>query len=146
AAFLLFGLCIAYNGFQVLFILNNIVTEINQVDIMKAIVWKSDFGDKLKSGVHFRLCPVEHIVCLIPGKKVSCAAKRIASVAIEGMPVRTGKFQVVFHWFPEDVLIAIVPSESKRVGRVRSLVLNLSNARKKFFVTCNDCHVLFCYK
>src|SRR5690606_37706940 len=78
-----------------------------------AIVWKSDFGDKLKSGVHFRLCPVEHIVCLIPGKKVSCAAKRIASVAIEGMPVRTGKFQVVFHWFPEDVLIAIVPSEAR---------------------------------
>jgi hypothetical protein len=61
-------------------------------------------------------------------------AKWISTIAAEGMPVSSGKTQVVFQFFSGNDPFCVVPSEGKRVVAFSSLKFNVSYSFKEFVI------------
>src|SRR5690242_3398023 len=100
---------------------------------MKAIIWYSHFGDKFKCGIHFILCSLYRVVFFIPLENMSAFPKRIRPIIYKRMPIRTCKFEKVFHGLSCNFFIFIIPAKSQGVIAFKAFIFDLGNFLKKFF-------------
>ncbi|MNI30406.1 hypothetical protein D3C73_842530 [compost metagenome] len=128
---------------QSFFVFQHIIRVIHQVYIMKTVVWNIHFTDKFKSSIHLIFCTCDRVITLIPGESVGWPAKWIGSVTIEGMPIGTGKFKILFHRFTCNDLFWVVITKSKWIFTFLSFKFDLYDPFKKLFLSFNNIHFIW---
>ena len=81
---------------------------------------------------HIRLhLGAAHIILGMPGANEGLAAKRIAALPGEAVPIGNGKAQMILHPFAHDHFIGVVVAEGHGVGAVRTFIFDGRDAVEK---------------
>src|SRR5690606_32738443 len=107
---LLFG--IFHDGLHSAFVFFYVFAFIDQIDIMKAVIRRTDFSDEFKSRIHFIFGTLQGILRLIPLMHHRTWAEGITACSTEGMPVGDGEAKMLLHSFACYDFILIIKFES----------------------------------
>ncbi len=107
----------------------------SHINIMEAVVWSTNFGDKFKGCIHFILHRSMALLPVSPGEKLGTRSKGIFTCSAEGMPVSNGKTHVFFHGFSCNHFVLIIEFKSQRIIRIPAFKLDLPDSREILFFT-----------
>ncbi len=102
---------------------------------MKAIVGRTNLGEKLKGCIHLVFGTLYGRVAGCPWKKLSPGSERVFPGPAEGVPVGDGKAHMLFHGFSGHDPGFIIEFKGQGIVRFPAFEYNLPDAREILFVT-----------
>ena len=91
---------------------------------MEAVVRHIKLMEKLKGDVGFTFRHFQRLARLLPRTIEGAHAKHICPVPAEGMPVASGKPQMLFHALAQHHLVRVIVTERERVGGFWAFITN----------------------
>ncbi len=119
-----------HHGVQVLVGLRQVLPFRGHVAIMKGVVRRTEFVDELERGPNATDRVGQRIAAVVPRPNHGRGAERIGARPAERVPIDDAKAEVLLHRLAFHDFVLVVPTEGKRVLRVRTFVTNLRNLGK----------------